>query len=55
MGALLRIMVAVLAGIVFSLTYLIVLALEPRRDPHVRWAEAPPAESATSLPSDRFR
>ena len=55
MGTLLRIVVAVFAAIVFCLTYLIVLALEPRRDPHVRWADASPAESAVPLPSDRLR
>lgn len=52
MGALLRIVVAVLAAIVFSVTYLVVLALESRRDPHVRLADAPPVESAAPLPSD---
>lgn len=53
MSALLRIVAAVLAAIVFSLIYLIVLALESWRDRQVRWFGAPPAEGAAPLPSGR--
>lgn len=50
---LLRIVAAVLAAIVFSLTYLIMLALESGSERQVGWTGAVPAQSSAPVPSDR--